>query len=202
MSKIGKFLISTFVFLITLVMNTSPILALDEQELLNKINSERVTIGAQKLKINTKLQLSSKSKIDDMCQNKYWAHNSPNNLTPWDHIKAQGYDYEIAGENLAADFKTTEGVFLAWMKSEAHKSTMLNTRFSEIGLESTDCNISPSISSLVVVHFGRPISDEITISFDTFIESSIRSVLRSLPEYLGYAEIVDMKTSDVKKFDS
>lgn len=97
------------------------------------INKERTSRGIAPLKDNSKLDQAALNKSADMISRKYFEHYAYG-LTPWDFIKKQNYDYLYAGENLAMDFETSEGMVSAWMNSETHRKNILNPDFTEMGV--------------------------------------------------------------------
>ncbi len=101
--------------------------------LINLINKERSARGIPSLKLNENLDNAASLKAKDMINRNYFEHYAFN-LTPWDFIENSGYDYLYAGENLAMDFNTSEGVVKAWMNSPAHRDNILNPDFTETGI--------------------------------------------------------------------
>lgn len=97
------------------------------------INKERASRELPELTINQDLNNAASLKSRDMINRDYFEHFA-HNLTPWIFIKNSGYDYLYAGENLAMDFKTSEGMVKAWMNSPAHRDNILNPDFDEIGI--------------------------------------------------------------------
>jgi hypothetical protein len=154
--KIGHTSIFTLSILLIAGIFSQTAAAISEDLLVETINQHRTEQDTPRLAANKKLQASAKSKAHDMCANKYWGHVSPDNVTPWDHIKAQNLVYEVAGENLAASFSTTEGVFNAWDKSPAHNKTMFDSRFTDVGIYTQNCTIGKTIHNVVIAHFALP----------------------------------------------
>ncbi len=127
------------------------------QKVLDQTNQERSKLGLGNLKYNSLLSQSATKKAQDMFNNNYWAHNSPNGTTPWDFFKLVGYKYSVAGENLARDFYDTESLIKAWMKSPTHKANILNDKYQEIGIGVVNGTLGGIKTTLVVQHFGTPI---------------------------------------------
>ncbi len=100
---------------------------------LTAINQERVMRGLPILSANTDLNNAATLKAKDMVNRHYFEHYAFG-LAPWDFMRNQSYDYIYAGENLAMDFSTTEGMVKAWMNSPSHKENILNKDFREIGI--------------------------------------------------------------------
>jgi len=115
------------------------------------VNEERIKNGLKPLKENAKLDESANLKLNDLINNRYWDHVSPEGIDPWYFFKKVGYVYEYAGENLAKDFYDPISIVEAWMVSKEHKENILNQNFTETGIA---VGYSPSI--VVVQHFATP----------------------------------------------
>lgn len=121
-------------------------------------NEERAKIGAPPLSLSEFLSDSAKRKAGDMFAYDYWAHNSPSGRDPWSFFKDVGYRYLYAGENLARDFQSPESVVAAWMSSPTHRENLLNPKYREIGISVVDGRLGGAETTLVVQHFGTPLS--------------------------------------------
>jgi uncharacterized protein YkwD len=106
---------------------------ISNKNLLELINKERTSRGLSKLVENQELDQAAYLKAKDMINRNYFEHYAYG-LTPWDFIKISGYDYLYAGENLAMDFRTSEGMVKAWMNSPSHRDNILNPDYQDIGL--------------------------------------------------------------------
>ena len=122
-------------------------------------NQQRQSANLPLLRYNSTLSESATKKAQDMFTNNYWAHNSPSGKSPWEFFKETGYDYSIAGENLAKDFADTESLLKAWMKSPTHKANIINQKYKEIGIGVVNGTLEGIKTTLVVQHFGTPITD-------------------------------------------
>jgi hypothetical protein len=128
------------------------------QKVYDQTNHERQLAGLPALHFNPTLSKSASSKAEDMFTNNYWAHNSPQGKTPWDFFKSVGYQYSIAGENLAKDFYDTDSMMKAWMNSPTHKANIVNKQYREIGIGVVNGILGGVKTTLVVQHFGTPIN--------------------------------------------
>lgn len=128
------------------------------QKVLNSTNVERQNNGLPPLKYSAVLSESATKKANDMFTNNYWAHTSPSGTSPWDFFKAVDYRYSIAGENLARDFYDTESLMNGWMNSPTHKANIINSKYQEIGIGVVNGTLGGIKTTLVVQHFGTPIS--------------------------------------------
>jgi len=136
------------------------------QSVYEQTNLQRQNAGLSPVHFSTVLSKSAVDKANDMFAQNYWAHNSPDGKTPWDFIKANGYQYSIAGENLAKDFYDTDSMMKAWMNSPTHKANIVNQKYQEIGIGVVNGVLNGVKTTLVVQHFGTPL-DSSTISHDT-----------------------------------
>jgi len=130
-SLVALILFSLFI----IVSNASATLAseISEDNILGLINKERTYRGIPSLEVRDELREASINKSKDMITRNYFDHYAFG-LTPWDFITNSGYDYLYAGENLAMDFDTSEGMVSSWMKSSAHRNNILNPEFDETGI--------------------------------------------------------------------
>jgi hypothetical protein len=127
-------------------------------KVISQTNSERQKLGLVPLKYNATLSQSAAAKAEDMFKNNYWAHNSPEGKTPWDFFKSAGYQYSVAGENLAKDFYDTEGLIKAWMNSPTHRDNIVNPKYQEIGIGVVNGILNGVKTTLVVQHFALPLN--------------------------------------------
>ena len=125
--------------------------------LLSSTNSERAAANKSSLGLSAKLNSSAQAKANDMIQDNYWAHNSPDGKTPWYWFDQAGYDYLVAGENLAYGFDTSSGVINGWMNSPSHRDNMLNSAFEQVGFGiANGSNYQGGPNTVVVAHYGDP----------------------------------------------
>jgi uncharacterized protein YkwD len=134
------------------------------KKVLDQTNDQRIKLGIKPLSYNSVLSQSAEAKAKDMFASNYWAHNSPLGKTPWDFFKNAGYQYSVAGENLAKDFYDTEGLFKAWMDSPTHRANIVNGKYQEIGIGVVNGVLNGLKTTLVVQHFGTPLSGQVLAS--------------------------------------
>ncbi len=119
-------------------------------------NTDRTRNGVGKLTVNPKLTAIAQAKANDMAQNGYFAHTSPDGKTPWYWLKQGGYVYTYAGENLAVNFSDSAAVEAAWMKSPTHRANLLNGKFTEVGIATAVGMYKGEKTTFVVQVFGTP----------------------------------------------
>lgn len=108
--------------------------AVTSSNIIKLTNIARGDAGLKTLNEDSRLASAAAAKADDMLSKQYFAHVSPEGKTPWNWIRAAGYDYRHAGENLAIHFFTAEGVQEGWMASPTHRQNIVDARYADIGV--------------------------------------------------------------------
>ncbi len=117
-------------------------------------NDKRAALGLNSLKTDPELTVAATLKAADMFSKNYWAHVAPDGTQPWYFISKAGYDYLLAGENLARDFNDSSAVVEAWMNSPSHKENLLNPKYQDIGVAVANGKLGGVETTLVVQMFG------------------------------------------------
>lgn len=119
---------------------------------LSLANTFRKESGMSRLNWNDKLSKAAENKAKDMVINNYFDHVSPTGLKAWNFIRAEGYDYRYAGENLAIDFTNIDDAMKAWENSPSHLENLISNKYDEFGF----AEIKNSNNSIVYVQmFGN-----------------------------------------------
>jgi hypothetical protein len=127
---------------------------LTKANLIELTNTARKYFGLQPLKESPLLNEAAYLKAKDMIEKGYFSHYSPQGIAPWYWLKISGYNYQLAGENLAIGFLDPEQVYQAWMDSPSHKKNILNPDYQEIGIAVLKDNFQGNETTLVVQFFG------------------------------------------------
>jgi hypothetical protein len=127
-------------------------------ELVTDTNNERAKSALPALKINDALSAAAFSKAADMFANNYWAHTSPNGVTPWKWIGDAGYNYNVAGENLAKNYATAGATVSAWMNSPTHRANILNNDYQDVGFAVVEGILEGRDTTVIVAYYGAPVS--------------------------------------------
>jgi len=130
--------------------------AISESTIVSLTNSARQMAGLNELVVNPSLTEAATRKAVDMVQNSYFAHTSPQGVTPWSWFRGIGYNYQFAGENLAVHFTTAEDVHAGWIASPSHKKNILDSRFTEIGIGVARGEFESYNTTFVVELFALP----------------------------------------------
>lgn len=93
--------------------------------------------SAQKLRplaVNSALTRAAQAKANDMVKNGYFSHVTPTGVQFWEFITNEGYNYLNAGENLAANYQTLDGLMNAWLASPGHRANIMGAQYTEVGV--------------------------------------------------------------------
>jgi len=126
-------------------------------KLFDLTNREREEAGLSQLTYSAKLAQAAQSKAAHMFANQYWSHYGPLGETPWQFIMNSGYQYEFAGENLAKNFLSSDGVVNAWMDSPTHRENILRKEYADVGFAIVNGVLNGEETTLVVQMFGTPL---------------------------------------------
>lgn len=130
--------------------------AIVKTTLIELLNQERKSLGLQSLKENMALDNAAVLKAQDILEKDYFSHQSPEGIGPWYWFKVAGYNYEVAGENLAIGFLDSEEVHKAWLVSPSHRVNLLNPKYKEVGIAITKGDFQGNETTVVVQLFGVP----------------------------------------------
>lgn len=122
--------------------------------LVSLTNEERQARGLFPLKENPVLAQAALAKAQDMLKDGYFAHFSPSGTSPWYWFKQNGYNYKVAGENLAIGFVDSGEVENAWENSPSHMQNLLSPQYKEIGIAVVKGVFQGKETTLVVQFFG------------------------------------------------
>jgi uncharacterized protein YkwD len=107
----------------------------DEEKMLELTNAERKQMELPPLKANKVLFELAREHSQNMAKQEKLDHEL-DCKTPFDRMKAAGYPFRRAGENIALSFgkPSMAEIVKQWMDSEGHRANILNEGFTEIGL--------------------------------------------------------------------
>jgi len=94
------------------------------QALLGAHNRYRASKGKPPLTIDSRLTSAAKKHADWMARTGNFSHTGENGSSPFDRMRAAGYNYRAAGENIAYGYATVEAVMQGWINSPGHESNI------------------------------------------------------------------------------
>ncbi len=104
-----------------------------EAQMLGLINEERAKEGLPPLAADTALTRVARAHSHDMFVRGYFAHVTPDGITPADRVRAAGIRYLITGENLALG-PTLQICHTGLMNSPGHKANILHKSYGRAGI--------------------------------------------------------------------
>lgn len=117
-----------------LAPSTSAAISSAEREAASLVNTLRAQNGLSALTLDEALCDAARLKSQDMQQNRYFDHQSPTWGSPFDMMRALGFSYAYAAENIASGSASAAAVLSAWMNSPAHRANLLSTRATRLGI--------------------------------------------------------------------
>lgn len=133
------------------------ILAAQQEKLVTLVNETRAEQGLTPLTAAPLLRTSAQLKADDMASNDYFDHNGPDGRDFKYFLRSAGYDYHLAGENLAMGFSDARAVVNAWIKSPLHYRNIVEPDFKEMGMSLAVGEHGGEETIYIANHFGDPI---------------------------------------------
>ncbi len=132
---------------------------LTTQGVLSETNRYRQAEGLKVLSFNAKLEQSAKAKLEDMFEQKYFAHISKTGEGPGELASTAHYEFIVVGENLAlGNFADDSELVKAWMDSPGHRANIMNKNYRDIGIAVGRGVFEGKLTWLAVQEFGIPIS--------------------------------------------
>lgn len=154
--------------------------------LLTATNTQRLKATESALTLNAQLTAAAQAKANDMAAHNYWSHNSPDGRTPWSFISASGYDYAVAGENLAYGFSNADDTVTGWMNSAEHRANILDSSYQDVGFGvATATNFQgQGPETIVVAEYAAPVPAVANITFNVPDHSNVLPA-RSAPREIS-----------------
>lgn len=115
-----------------------------QSEMLSRVNAHRTAgavcggvgypaVGA--VSWDSQLQQAAWAHSSDMANNNFFAHQSATNGTTLrERVPAAGYNYSVAGENIAAGQTSVQAVVQAWMNSPSHCANTMKAEFRDMAV--------------------------------------------------------------------
>ncbi len=104
-----------------------------EKRMLDLVNQERQAVGLKPLAPDPELTEVARRHSADMFARGYFAHDTPEGLTPFDRMRAANVRFLTAGENLALA-PTLDLAHTGLMNSPGHRANILRREFGRLGI--------------------------------------------------------------------
>jgi uncharacterized protein YkwD len=104
-----------------------------EKQMLDLVNKERQAAGLNPLAPDPELTEVARKHSADMFARGYFAHDTPEGLSPFDRMREAGVHFITAGENLALA-PTLPVAHTGLMNSPGHRANILRPQFGRVGI--------------------------------------------------------------------
>jgi uncharacterized protein YkwD len=104
-----------------------------EKQMLDLVNRERTAAGLRPLAADPELTEVARRHSADMFARGYFAHDTPEGLTPFDRMHQSNVQFLTAGENLALA-PTLSVAHTGLMNSPGHRANILRPQFGRVGI--------------------------------------------------------------------
>ena len=101
-------------------------------QVLDLVNQERLSRNIAPLKLNHQVQQAAQVRANEICTS--FSHTRPDGRSCFTALNEAGIPDLIAGENIAAGYRTPEAVMDGWMNSPGHRANILDSDFTEMGI--------------------------------------------------------------------
>ncbi|HEV7667893.1 MAG TPA: CAP domain-containing protein [Thermoanaerobaculia bacterium] len=108
-------------------------LAATRAEMLAGVNRLRAKAGLAPLAEDPRLDAAAQEHAEDMLARDYYAHESPEGKDVGDRLRAEGYTWHLAAENIAAGHVSVESALEAWMQGSGHRANLLRKNVTDFG---------------------------------------------------------------------
>jgi uncharacterized protein YkwD len=110
-----------------------------EKQLVALHNQARAAAGLKALRIDAALTSIARGRSKDMIVNDYFSHSIPGGGNVFGIMKAKGYCFRSAGENIGYNFESpdaaaTSAIHSAFMGSSGHRANILGKDYDSVGV--------------------------------------------------------------------
>jgi uncharacterized protein YkwD len=106
----------------------------NEKQIYDITNIMRMRFGLSSLQWDEKTASVAYGHSKDMEENDNFSHTSEKFGELSDRLKAGEVFYQVAGENIAANYADAPAVMEGWLNSKGHRESLLNEEFTHIGV--------------------------------------------------------------------
>ena len=90
--------------------------------------------AAPALKRDTKLDTTAQAHSVDMATRNYFSHTSLDGKSPFDRMRAAGYNFSAAAENIAAGNAAAADTVKQWLNSPGHCANLMSATYVDTGI--------------------------------------------------------------------
>lgn len=138
----------------------SPTAQVDQGRALSMINQYRMRSGVGPLALDPELGRIARAYAREMADADRMTHSLTEQSKLGNRLKANGYAFEAAGENIAAGYRTLAEAFSGWRESPAHDRGMKDADMTRMGI-GTAYNPSSKYKVFWCLIFSRPPGEQV-----------------------------------------
>nr|WP_246017716.1 CAP domain-containing protein [Mesobacillus subterraneus] len=105
-----------------------------KKQILDITNALRLRHELEVLEWDEKTAEVAYAHSKDMAEEDYFSHESEKYGDLSERLKTADVVYQVAGENIAANYTDAPAVVEGWLNSESHREALLNEEFSHLGV--------------------------------------------------------------------
>ncbi|MBQ8015494.1 MAG: hypothetical protein IJ264_04830 [Clostridia bacterium] len=105
-----------------------------ERLIFHLANSLRALNGVSPLQYSDSAANCARLHCEDMINREYFAHDTPEGITPAERMKQSGIDYSSCGENIASGFDSPFHFTDGWYNSSGHRKNILDKSYKYLGV--------------------------------------------------------------------
>lgn len=105
-----------------------------ENEALALANAARAQAGCGPLRMDARLKAAAAVHAQAMARQDFFSHRGKDGSNFGQRIRAQGYRYRAAAENIAAGHAEATATMQQWLNSPGHRKNLLNCRYTATGI--------------------------------------------------------------------
>ena len=102
-------------------------------EMLRTVNALRAQAGVDPLEPCPSLRRAAQGYARVMAATGTFDHIGPDGTAPWDRMRAQGFQWQAAAENIARGQTSVQSVMQAWVASPGHAANLVDPRMTKVG---------------------------------------------------------------------
>ncbi|MFA6958309.1 MAG: CAP domain-containing protein [Thermoanaerobaculia bacterium] len=133
--------IATFIFALTFALPCAGS-EVTAANLVREMNRYRRAEGLGPLMIDPRLTAAAADRMHDMEESGVWQHRPPGGGSPFDAVRRHGFEFSLAGENLATGFETAEVLVESWMLSPGHRQNVMSPSLASVGIAIIDGHVA------------------------------------------------------------
>lgn len=107
--------------------------AADASQMFAHVNEKRTAMGLPPLQFDPQLARVAAAHARDMVERRYFGHETPEGVSPFDRMRRAGVSFGYAGENIAMNADEPSASTAFW-HSDEHRANILQRHYAKVGI--------------------------------------------------------------------